>query len=249
MDINNVAKTQRVNGFKNNTEAEKYISDNNLKGSTLYDNKSKKWAVETNNPNYNDGKVNVKQHTRQVNGKIVNVKAHTKKIERVVFSTKKKIGYDKMNKRPVYIEAEIKEYKGQDKKGIDGKPISNYKTFSTSASSVNFGGQAYDTISNPNEVQLTNISKKDLDRYVELWKEKHLNDLNDATRKQQAIIKQGQKEKKIPKDTWNYNASVAYLKSKNAYNDGGYKYGSAWLVRNLGEKEEKEIKEILNRIK
>lgn len=67
--------------------------------------------------------------------------------------------------------------------------------------------------------------------FVELWKEWHLNDMQAGTPKQEAFIKEWIKENK-----YDYTEVCEALKKARLYTDKGYKYGSAWLSKEIPDK-------------
>ena len=156
----------------------------------------------------------------------------------VVFSGRKKVGYDVYNQRPVYLESEIKEYKNIPKKDVDGKIIKNYKTLSISGYSKNFAGQIYDELIDESQVKIT-IPKEKVQELVKTWKRWHLNDLKSGTKRQEEALK-GFKGR--PKGQ-SYTQDVEFLKKKKLYSDKGYKYGTDWLVEPLPKEVEIKIEE------
>lgn len=144
-----------------------------------------------------------------------------------IFQKTKKVGYDRYNKRPVYLNAEVKEYKNLPKKNFQGRITRNYKTLSISGHSRDFAGQIHDTITDKEQVKLT-IPEQKVKKIVSTWKRWHLNDLKAGTKKQEDALKK-------MKGKYDYDKAVKFLKKKKLYSDKGYKYGTDWLVEPLPE--------------
>ncbi len=92
-------------------------------------------------------------------------------------------------------------------------------------------GQIYDSI----EMPTPNLKK-----IITIWKKWHLNDLTAGSKRQEDALN---KWRGRPKG-WSYDEDVQFLKKKRLYNDKGYKYGSAWLVRPLPSKVKSDIKKL-----
>jgi len=65
-------------------------------------------------------------------------------------------------------------------------------------------------------------------QFVEYWKEWHLNDMTAGTPKPEAFIKESEKTNK-----YDYTLACEALKKANLYDDNGYKYGTAWLSKEI----------------
>lgn len=70
------------------------------------------------------------------------------------------------------------------------------------------------------------------------WKQYHLNDMHAGTEKQEKLLEQY--DTRI-----SYNEKCKILENNNLLYDNGYKYGSAWLFREIPEKDLNRIKEII----
>lgn len=77
-----------------------------------------------------------------------------------------------------------------------------------------------------------------------LWKQYHLNDMHAGTEKQENCLKKYCIQQKCCMPS--YNKQCEILKENNLLDDGGYRYGSAWLFREIPETELNRIKEIIN---
>ena len=75
-------------------------------------------------------------------------------------------------------------------------------------------------------------------RIVRVWRTWHLNDMTAGTPKQETAIA-GWKAKG---NKYDYSKAVEYLKSIGLYEDDGYKYGHAWLKRELPDDVKNEIR-------
>lgn len=122
-------------------------------------------------------------------------------------------------------------YIGNTKKTTDLEKVSSYKYLSISGNIGNEqGGQIQDTLRKGlNDPDFDFKNKEAIKEILDIWDENHLNDLKAGTKKQEQALNRW---KDRPKGE-SYSADVDYLKSKNLYNDRGYKYGSAWLVEDL----------------
>jgi hypothetical protein len=105
------------------------------------------------------------------------------------------------------------------------------------------GGQCIDSIYDEFSEQLENVSL--YKEIMELWQNNHLNDINAGTQEQENAIKEWIKQG----NTYDYNKVCEYLKSIDLYEvkqgELMYKYGSAWIYRDIPEKDLKRIKEII----
>lgn len=72
-----------------------------------------------------------------------------------------------------------------------------------------------------------------------LWSNWHLNDLHAGTVKQEAALKEHGYSS-------NYTDDCKYLESIGLLDDNGYRYGSAWLYREIPEDTLKEIETLLS---
>lgn len=68
-------------------------------------------------------------------------------------------------------------------------------------------------------------------KFLDVWKDWHLNDMNAGTQKQEKAIKEWRRKNKI--SGLAYDEECKYLKSIRLYTDNGHKYGSSWLLRTL----------------
>lgn len=181
--------------------------------------------------------------------------------EKIIFKQRITIGkaieknsYGMEQSYNIYLDAEIKEidlstqaiykrdyktqlYKliriGSKHKTQDLKNVSKYRILSISGTSHNFGGQIYDMLINPSEDM--KIHKKDrVAEIVKIWREWHLNDMHAGTDKQEALIKSKLKN-------YEYDTACQILKENGLYEDRGYKYGHAWLLRALPQEVQEKI--------
>lgn len=142
----------------------------------------------------------------------------------------------------VTINAELKINNQPAKQSSDLKPVKEYYTFSCSADIWNSNksdcvtcGQILDEVK---ELFL-------LDELVfslhKLWKQYHLNDIKAGTDKQQACL-----------DAWkerpsgfSFTEDKEHLLSKGLLDDRGYRFGNAWLVNIIPEKDAWKIRNLL----
>ena len=96
------------------------------------------------------------------------------------------------------------------------------------------GGQCLDTIS---RYIKTDFFKK----ILRLWKMYHLNDMHAGTVEQEAYLDG------LKADGWkyDYNDACAKLRDAGLYEVDGYKYGHAWLYREIPEEDIAAIREII----
>lgn len=106
------------------------------------------------------------------------------------------------------------------------KPITAYKTLSMCGT----GGQNREETADINSYKELFITAADLNTIIQIWDKWHLNDMNAGTEKQTAFIKEWEKDHK-----YDYTAVCEALKEAGIYEDNGYKYGHAWLVKLLPE--------------
>lgn len=78
---------------------------------------------------------------------------------------------------------------------------------------------------------------------VRLWRRWHLNDMKAGAREQSQVIEKWLKKENIRYD---YTLACEYLKSIGLYEVKGYKYGHAWLVELIDEKDLASINQILS---
>lgn len=79
---------------------------------------------------------------------------------------------------------------------------------------------------------------KMVQRLVNIWEQYHLNDLNAGTINQEKALESFESK--------DYTKQCEYLKSIGLYEDNGYKYGTAWLFRQIPDEVIDEIKTIIN---
>lgn len=100
------------------------------------------------------------------------------------------------------------------------------------------GGQCLDEMA-----QLDGLSCNPLFRKLyRLWKAYHLNDMHAGTVKQEQALDDARKS---GKRLCCYEDSCKYLESVGLLDDDGYRYGSAWLYREIPENDLKEIVSLL----
>ncbi len=99
------------------------------------------------------------------------------------------------------------------------------------------GGQCIDTIAEKHP------KNKDVQSILRLWKKHHLNDMNAGTKRQTDYLKSLGQYK-------SYDWACEELKKVDMYYDKeaeGYKYGSAWLYREIPTEDIQEIKELITK--
>lgn len=116
--------------------------------------------------------------------------------------------------------------------------IKEDKTFTMSGNMGGSCGQIQDNIKPLNKEQ------KEL---LEIWEKWHLNDMKAGTEKQEQALKEWRLKNKI--NGYAYDQEVEFLKSINLYEDKGYKYGSAWLKKELPKDFEKNLKQLIETIR
>ena len=122
------------------------------------------------------------------------------------------------------------------KRDIELNNISTYYTFSASGNifvknEYDGSGQCLDEI-------LEYFPGNEQVKYIHsLWKQWHLNDLNAGTLLQQAALSS-------LKST-DYADRCEHLKERDLYNDRGYEYGTAWLVKEIPADVIQDIQELL----
>lgn len=105
---------------------------------------------------------------------------------------------------------------------------------------IHWGGQCIADIWSEYRHQLSN---KELYREIMgLWEKYHLNDMRAGTPKQQAEIKQWEKEG----NRYEYKAACEHLTKVGLNPDGNYSYGSSWLYEAIPEADLNRIKEIMS---
>ena len=110
-----------------------------------------------------------------------------------------------------------------------------------SASGAIWDGRHYDNIAGGQILEeIARLFPRDerVQRIIRVWRVWHLNDLTAGTPRQEAAIAQWKAEG----NKYDYGKAVEYLKSIGLYEDDGYKYGHAWLKRELPDDVKKEIK-------
>lgn len=110
--------------------------------------------------------------------------------------------------------------------------------WNSSHTDIVMGGQCLDDLAQFDELFCNPLFKK-LHR---LWKTYHLNDLHPGTVKQEQALDDAEK---LGVKVSSYDDSCKYLESIGLLEDGGYKYGSAWLYREIPEDDLNLIKSLL----
>jgi hypothetical protein len=152
--------------------------------------------------------------------------------EKTIFKNEIKIGT--LENCTVKLELEIAEITGKELTN-NLQEINSYKTVSISG---NIGRWNYGQIQDTLENEIDNISftekttKENLIDILDLWNAWHLNDLTAGSIKQENCINQYLKENN---KQYNYELACLILRSNSLYNDNGYIYGSAWLVKIVPE--------------
>ena len=94
------------------------------------------------------------------------------------------------------------------------------------------------------QVMIYQINKV-IKEILNIWDKYHLNDMKAGTLKQEKVLNEW---KERPKG-FSYGEDVEYLKSKNLYNDRGYKYGTKWLTSSLPKNIVEKIEIAINKLK
>jgi len=142
-----------------------------------------------------------------------------------------------------YVDGKKKLVKiGNTKRTTNLITINKYNILTISGSTRNSGGQILDTLRDIKFRARKGFNKK---RFLEIWEEHHLNDLQSGTQRQQEVLN---KWKERP-EGWSYSEDCEYLKGENLYNDRGYKFGSSWLIKELPLEIEEELKQLIENIK
>jgi hypothetical protein len=113
----------------------------------------------------------------------------------------------------------------REKVSIDGERVTDGVTVSICGACPTSLGQCADSIRSDLEAGKINLvlPKEDVERLLDIWDRWHLNDMKAGTRAQEEFIDQhGLRGKE-------YTDKVAALKDAGLLEDGGYKYGTAWL--------------------
>ncbi len=119
--------------------------------------------------------------------------------------------------------------------------LNKYKTLSICGETKDCGGQILDILEDKNFRVQEGFNVK---RFIEIWREYHLNDMNAGTQKQKEVLDSW---KERPKG-WSYDEDCEYLKQEDVYVDRGYKYGHGWLVKEFPIEIEEELKTIIGNI-
>lgn len=77
----------------------------------------------------------------------------------------------------------------------------------------------------------------------DLWKKYHLNGMHAGTEKQENCLEEYCNKNNCPIPQYEERCKI--LENNNLLYDNGYKYGSAWLFREIPEKDLNRIKEII----
>lgn len=79
------------------------------------------------------------------------------------------------------------------------------------------------------------MTKEKLRRLLDIWDEHHLNGMQSGTRQQMAILKENEINSDERKGDW-YTWACGVLKDRGLLEDRGYKFGSAWLFKQVPKK-------------
>jgi len=126
-------------------------------------------------------------------------------------------------------------------RGVDtDKPVLSIcgELWNATHTDVVMGGQCLDEMKKLGDLRFNTLFRK-LHR---LWKLYHLNDMHAGTVKQEQALDDA---KKSGVKIYSYDDSCKYLESIGLLEDDGYKYGSAWLYRQIPDDDYKEILELL----
>lgn len=105
-------------------------------------------------------------------------------------------------------------------------------------SDIIMGGQCIDSI----REKFKELWDNQLYREIEaLWQRNHLNAMHAGTEKQEKALEELHADGKYH----DYLKDCAFLESKGLLVDNGYKYGTAWLYRAIGDEDMKRIQEIM----
>lgn len=156
-----------------------------------------------------------------------------KTVEKYFFTlrTQDKEGLD----RRLEVEIEVRERDGINIDYDTLEDLGNIQSLGIMASMYDrrrfeTGGQIYDSFIPQTEAQK---------HLVDFWKKHHLNDLKAGTKKQMDAIKDSPNK-------GDFDATCAYLKSIDLYEDRGYRYGSGWLCTTFPREEFNQLIEELN---
>lgn len=154
-----------------------------------------------------------------------------------------KIAYTgNQNRNEVTIEIEVK-HKTNLRINTQLESINDYYTLSICGniwnknhSDIVSGGQNLEEIA-----KLFRANKK-VQSIVKIWREWHLNDLEDGSDAQSKAVEYWESTG----NKYDYRAACAFLKEMEIYVDRGYTYGSKRLVKPLPESVIEELKELAN---
>ncbi len=90
-------------------------------------------------------------------------------------------------------------------------------------------GQMYDSLLADIVSYNEGWNKELVAQFVEVWKKWHLNDMQAGTPKQMQAIEDWENAG----NKYDYDKVVDFLKTAGIYEDNGYKYGSAWLFKEV----------------
>jgi hypothetical protein len=93
------------------------------------------------------------------------------------------------------------------------------------------GGQAFDTV---RSLHPDIMEDRLFATVFALWEKHHLNDLHAGTPAQENAIDEAIREDLLPERA-GFDLKVSYLKLVGLYVDGGHRYGSSWLYREIPE--------------
>lgn len=175
-------------------------------------------------------------------------------MEKIILKKRICVGKDKKNGYNVYLDLNIKEVDDSqtetfrlDKNGkkydiskgvihqtIDHKKINRYKTLSICGDNREYGGQILDELT---EEQVDfNVDIEIIEAIKKIWSEWHLNDLNPNCIHQVAF--------NCNCDDYKEKSDAETKRCPN-----GYRYGSAWLVKELPQQVIDEITSLFSQFK
>ena len=133
----------------------------------------------------------------------------------------------------VEVEIELKE-------NSERKPIfsANAKVWNNTHSATLISGQCFDTLYEEAEELRNNETFITI---YQLWQRNNLNDMNAGTPAQEELVRKYNRKF----NNYDYDSVCKYLKDHNLLIDNGYKYGSAWLYREISEEDLKMINKLL----
>lgn len=154
-------------------------------------------------------------------------------VKRKVISFGKHAIYSVRKINEVTIELELRK---DDKSRLEFSASGN--VWNGSHTDIMMGGQCIDSILKECRALRSNKLCLEIEG---LWKRNHLNGMHAGTEKQEKALEEMPTDEKYQ----GYNEICAFLESKGLLVDDGYKYGTAWLYREISDEDLKRIEEIM----